>query len=102
VALRSDRPAGTAAPVTFDVWHDEQAGQLRTCLAPRPPAEPPFRGDWLPVADPTPIREPFLGDPTPGVISWAEFQPSDGRDEASGGSYPLQVWTNDSPSRATP
>ncbi|TNM26093.1 hypothetical protein FH715_24970 [Streptomyces sedi] len=58
--------AGFAGPVTFYVWHDAQAGQLRCSTGSVAPDRLPFRGAHVPVGELAPVLAPFLGeDPEP-------------------------------------
>ncbi|SOD59149.1 hypothetical protein SAMN06297387_101506 [Streptomyces zhaozhouensis] len=68
--------AGFAGPVTFYVWHDAQAGQLRCSTGSVTPDRLPFRGTHVPVGELAPALAPFL----------------DADPESAAGAGPLTVW----------
>jgi hypothetical protein len=75
------------------VWYDGQAGQLRSGVTSRSPADLPFSGDWLPTADLALIIASCLEDQSPGVVGWDELRRCDFDAPAPPDRPPLHVWT---------
>ncbi|MBB5801322.1 hypothetical protein F4560_001090 [Saccharothrix ecbatanensis] len=91
------RSLGYDGQVTFYVWHDQQAGQLRCSTASLPGDELPFRSRVeldVPLAA---IAEEFLDDARPGQGPWDDLRPaSDGYvDETQPDDFVVRVWTAD-------
>jgi hypothetical protein len=83
--------------VTFYVWHDQQAGQLRCSTTSLPVDELPFQSRVeldVPLAA---IAEEFLNDAHPGQVSWNDLLPeSDGdAEETQPHDFVVRVWTAD-------
>ncbi|MGW4893334.1 hypothetical protein ACWEQL_13885 [Kitasatospora sp. NPDC004240] len=79
-------------PVTFYVWHDDQAGQLRCSTGSVPPDDLPFGGHYIPTADLAPLITEFLADTTPGVIPIEDHDdPTDTPDEEQPPTFPVWV-----------
>jgi hypothetical protein len=95
VVLR-EQVAGTGhqGAVTFYVWHDTVAGQLRCSARTCKPADLPFDDPYQVTDDLRAIVVEFLEDRAPGSIVWGELEPvpfpDDGTD-ATG----LAVWAFD-------
>jgi hypothetical protein len=64
---------GFPGVVTFYVWHDEQAGQLRCSTRSVPPDALPFSGPYVASDDLGPVVEGFMADSEPGFIAWSEL-----------------------------
>ena len=91
------RELGFPGAVTFYVWHDEQAGQLRCSTGSVPPDELPFGGAYVLSDDLGPVIEGFLTDSEPGVIAWsglAEVHNPSEQTAAEGEIVPLRVWVS--------
>ncbi|MEV7526759.1 hypothetical protein [Streptomyces sp. NPDC091371] len=84
---------GFVGPVTFYVWRDEQAGQLRCSTGSVAADELPFRGAYVPVADLGPLVEGFLADEEPGAVGWVELAEGEAQDEPVVAPFP--VWVRD-------
>jgi hypothetical protein len=91
------RSLGYDGQVTFYVWHDQQAGQLRCSTTSLPDDELPFRSRvelHVPLAA---IAEDFLDDARPGQVPWDDLRPaSEGdADETQPDDFVVRVWTAD-------
>ncbi len=85
---------GYDGPVTFYVWHDRQAGQLRCSTTSRPSDELPFGARVeldVPLAA---IAEEFLNDESPGLVPWDCLRPGPD-DHAAETHFAVRVWTAD-------
>ena len=83
--------------VTFYVWHDEMAGQLRCSTGSVPPSELPFAGSYVPSEDLGLVVEGFLADGSPGVIALSGLDVVQGPTERTGTDTevtPLHVWVS--------
>jgi len=93
-ALRSRiRSLGLQGTVTFYVWHDEQAGQLRCSMSSQAPDTLPFRGAYIATDALGPIIERFLGDQEPGHIPWSELNTETSQPANETVVSPFPVWT---------
>lgn len=91
------RSLGHDGQVTFYVWHDRQAGQLRCSTTSLPRDELPFRSRVeldVPLAA---IAEEFLGDARPGQVPWDDLRPAPDGDAGGTQSddFAVRVWTAD-------
>lgn len=59
--------------VTFYVWHDVEAGQLRCSTTSQLPEELPFGGAHVVVGTLEPVIVGFLDDGEPCLIPWADL-----------------------------
>ena len=66
---------GHQGPVTFYVWHHEQAGQLRCSTRSCPQDGLPFDNPYRPTSDLRAIVVEFLEDRAAAAIGWGELQP---------------------------
>jgi hypothetical protein len=73
--------AGHPGPVTFYVWHDGQAGQLRCSVSSAAHDDLPFGGVYQVTGDLHAIVQEFLLDRAPGAISWGSLDPVPYRQE---------------------
>ena len=87
------RGLGFQGTVTFYVWHDEQAGQLRCSTSSQAPDALPFRGTYIATDALGPIIERFLGNQEPGRIHWPELNTESNEPASEPVRPPLQVWT---------
>jgi hypothetical protein len=62
-------------PVTFYVWHDLQAGQLRCSTGSCAQDGLPFRTPYRLTGDLHSIVTEFIEDRAPGAIVWGELEP---------------------------
>jgi hypothetical protein len=62
-------------PVTFYVWHDELAGQLRCSTRSCVQDKLPFSGRYRTTSDLQTIVVEFLEDRAPGAIVWGQLEP---------------------------
>jgi hypothetical protein len=67
--------AGAKGPVTFYVWHDGQAGQLRCSTGSCDHDHLPFSKSYRPTSDLSGIVVEFLEDRAPGAITWGQLEP---------------------------
>jgi hypothetical protein len=83
--------------VTFYVWHDRQAAQLRCSTTSLPRDELPFGSRVELDVTLTAIAEEFLNDAHPGQVMWDDLRPvSDGEaDETVPDDFVVRVWTAD-------
>ncbi|MBB1155871.1 hypothetical protein [Amycolatopsis dendrobii] len=81
-------------PVTFYVWHDQQAGQLRCSTASLPEDELPF-GARVELVSLHSIAEEFLDDEVPGLVRRADLRPAsdDEAEETGPAEFVVRVWT---------
>lgn len=86
---------GHAGPVTFYVWHDEQAGQLRCSTRSCHQDGLPFDGRYLASSDLHAIVVEFLEDRAPGAIAWGELEPIPLPDGPAPESPEFPVWVCD-------
>lgn len=87
------RGLGLQGTVTFCVWHDEQAGQLRCSTSSQAPDALPFHGTYIATDALGPIIERFLGDQEPGHIPWSELNTETSEPGNEPVIPPLPVWT---------
>jgi len=88
------RGLGYQGTVTFYVWHDEQAGQLRCSMSSQAPDALPFRGTYIATGALAPIIERFLGDhQEPSHIPWPELNAESDEPASEPVTPPLPVWT---------
>jgi hypothetical protein len=93
-ALRSRiRGLGFQGAVTFYVWHDEQAGQLRCSTSSQAPGALPFNGTYVATDALGPIIERFLADQEPGHIPWSELNAETNQPASEPVTPPFPVWT---------
>ena len=83
---------GHDGPVTFYVWHHQEAGQLRCSIRSCPPDELPFDERYAPTTDLHKIVAEFLEDRAPGAIVWGQLEPVPVPDE---GDPEFRVWVCD-------
>lgn len=88
-AIVRERLRDHDGPVTFYVWHDEQAGQLRCSTSSRPRDRLPFGARVDPEVPLRAIVEEFLADPSPGRIPWDQPAEPDAREHV------VRVWAVD-------
>ncbi|MEU4246298.1 hypothetical protein AB0F15_02705 [Amycolatopsis sp. NPDC026612] len=92
--LRSRRAVSRcspARPATFYVWHDQQAGALKSSLTSLGADELLFGAEYEPCSELGPIVEEFLADPSPGFVAWSALEPGSA-DEAGPPFPPFSVW----------
>jgi hypothetical protein len=89
---RRVRDLGFPLPVTFYVWHDEQAGQLRCSTTSSSEHALPFGAAYTTTAALEPIVGVFLGDTEPGVVPWANLDSGRFDHEENGVLQPFLVW----------
>ncbi|MET9377484.1 hypothetical protein ABZX98_25660 [Streptomyces sp. NPDC002992] len=65
---------GFPGVVTFHVWHDEQAGQLRCSTASVPADALPFGGAYVLSDDLGTVIEGFLAEGEPGAMGWSSLE----------------------------
>ncbi|WP_165959580.1 polymorphic toxin-type HINT domain-containing protein [Nonomuraea longispora] len=80
IRLRA-RFATSRTPITFYVWYDEQAGQLRLSVVSTGVDELPFRGKYRIVHELDSIIECIKSDAAPGFISWNDLEEVGGDDD---------------------
>jgi hypothetical protein len=81
-------------PVTFYVWHDLQAGQLRCSTGTCGQDRLPFHGRYRTTSDLQAIVIEFLQDRAPGAIVWGQLDPipiPDGTTEPEPAEFPVWV-----------
>lgn len=85
-----------SGPVTFYVWHDEQAGQLRCSTSSRARTDLPFGSPYHATDDLPAIVEVFMSDISPGIVPLVDLEPvPDTTTEPGGGPPAFAVWTSD-------
>jgi hypothetical protein len=62
-------------PVTFYVWHHQEAGQLRCSTGSCHQNALPFGGAYHATSDLQSIVAEFLEDRAPGAIAWGQLDP---------------------------
>lgn len=86
---------GHDGPVTFYVWHDGRAGQLRCSARSRGRRDLPFDERYRPTDDLRAIVVEFLEDRAPGAIVWGQLDPvplpDDGGREEETPEFPVWV-----------
>nr|WP_296064771.1 hypothetical protein [uncultured Actinoplanes sp.] len=82
-------------PVTFYVWHDQEAGQLRCSTSSRHQNSLPFGGGYLLTSDLKGIVVEFLEDRAPGAIVWGQLEPIPLPDSRRPGAGEMSVWVCD-------
>ncbi|WP_432060059.1 hypothetical protein [Streptomyces sp. S1] len=91
------RELGFSGVVTFYVWHDGQAGQLRCSTGSVPPDELPFNSTYVVSDRLGPVVEEFLAGNMPSVVAWSDLGDAEGHVEQTmtePESAPLRVWTS--------
>ncbi len=78
-------------PATFYVWHDQQAGALKSSLTSLGADELLFSAEYEPCGELGPIVEEFLADPSPGFVAWSALEPGSA-DEPDPPFPPFSVW----------
>ncbi|KOU40843.1 hypothetical protein ADK55_30945 [Streptomyces sp. WM4235] len=99
------RELGFPGVVTFHVWRDEQAGQLRCSTASLPSDALPFRSAYVACDDLAPLVEGFLNDNGPSLLAWSDLgdvsnlseqieieEEAEIEAEAGSGIVPFPVW----------
>ncbi|MET0417894.1 MAG: hypothetical protein ABW022_17940 [Actinoplanes sp.] len=81
---------GHQGPVTFYVWHDEDAGQLRCSTRSCQQDGLPFFDRYRITSDLRGIVVEFLEDRA-GAIAWGAFDPIPVRDDAGPPEFPVWV-----------
>jgi hypothetical protein len=87
-AVARSLDARLPGPATFYVWHDRQAGALRSSLTSLAADELLFGAEYEPCGELGPIVEGFLADPSPGFVAWSALGPV----SADEPDPPLSVW----------
>ncbi len=82
-------------PVTFYVWHDQEAGQLRCSTRSCHQDGLPFADPYRSTSDLHAIVEEFLEDSAPGAIGWARPEPVRFAAGAEPEPPELRVWVCD-------
>jgi hypothetical protein len=90
-AVARSLDARLRGPATFYVWHDRQAGALKSSLTSLGTDELPFGAEYEPCSELGPIVEEFLADPSPGFVAWSALEPGSA-DEPDPPFPPLSVW----------
>ena len=91
------RQLGFSGVVTFYVWHDTQAGQLRCSTASVSRDALPFSGTYVVSDDLGPVVEAFLADSKPGVVAWSDLDGLESDLEQTAMEpeiTPLRVWAS--------
>jgi hypothetical protein len=86
---------GHQGPVTFYVWHDEVAGQLRCSTRSCSQDGLAFDGGYRLTSDLRAIVVDFLEDRAAASIGWGEFQPITAPDEPAADPPEFPVWVCD-------
>lgn len=86
---------GHRGTVTFYVWHDAVAGQLRCSAGTCKPSDLPFDAAYQLTDDLRGIVVEFLEDRAPGSIAWGELEPVPYPEDTDPETQALLVWVFD-------